>query len=147
MIRVSIRAKFERATRDRRRAIASALLLIGEAFRGEIARYPGPVRRPMKWMSVQQRAAYFAKMRDAGDRPPYRRSVSRLSERLSKSYVVLPSSRGVVVRSRARYSAYVQSRRLQQPFHRATGWSTDMQAVSRVLRDRALRRAVGKLIS
>lgn len=138
MIKAKVRVNVKRATRSRKREVLAALLLLGEATRAKLAQYPGPVKYPIRWVHARQRRAYFAKMRALGERPPYRRSISRGSQRLGKSYVVVPTSRGVVVRSRASYSGYVQSAQRQQPFHKRTGWITDKRAVELVVRDRSV---------
>jgi len=146
MIEAKVKLNVKRATRDRKRNILTALLLLGEATRGKLAQYPGPVKYPIRWVHEAQRRAYFAKMRLFGERPPYRRGISRGSQRLGKSYVVVPTSRGVVVRSRASYSGYVQSAQRQQPFHKRTGWITDKRAVELVVKDKSIVRQVEELL-
>lgn len=132
--------------RQNRQRVLAALMLVGESLRSRLARYPGPVKRPIAWLNLRQRRAYFARMAAAGDRPPYRRTTSRLSERLGKSYVIIPrSERRVVVESKASYSAFVQSKEFQQPFHRYTGWITDAQVVDQVRRSSGLKHALEKL--
>lgn len=149
MIKFDVRVKTPRLnvlSRDSRARMLAALMLVGESLRSQLARYPGPARRPIAWLHPRQRRAYLARVRDAGERLPYRRSISRLSERLGKSYVVVPrGQRRVTVESKASYSAFVQSARAQQPFHRATGWVTDVQAIARVQRDTGLTRAIRAL--
>lgn len=143
---IKVRVAAKKALRDRKRNILTALMLLGERTRSAIARYPGPVKRPIRWVHKRQRAAFFAKMRSLGEQPPYRRSISRGSQRLGKSYVVIPTSSGVVVKSRATYSGYVQAKQRQQPFHKATKWITDEMAVKTVIEDNSLIREIEKLL-
>lgn len=120
----------ERAHNDMPRTISAATLAIGEQIRGTIAVYPPPPRYPLRWVSKQQRAAYFATRRGLG---AYRRVTDPLSQQLGKSWATQRHGRvGAVVGTRATYAPYVQSAKRQQPFHADTGWITDEQAVKRV---------------
>ncbi|MCX7938384.1 MAG: hypothetical protein N2545_02965 [Thermoflexales bacterium] len=144
-----MRAKVDRLRRlaDAKQRIAASVMLIAEAVRSRLARYPRSVVYPVRWKSLRQRAAYFARMRALGERPPYRRSISRGSERLGKSYRAFARGTRAVVRSTASYSAFVQAARAQQPFHRATGWTTDAEAIRETLQDTALQRRIEELLA
>ena len=105
---------------------------IAEEVKGEIARYPGPVKRPIQWASDKQRRWWFATRRKAG-LGPYVRNSDPWSQRLGPSWAT--AQRGetsAVVGTRVTYAPWVQSARLQQPMHANTGWVTDEQAVKTV---------------
>jgi hypothetical protein len=119
---------------DIKPAIRSGSLAIGQEVRAELARYPGGVAAPVAWVSARQRRAYFAMRRKAGLGPRYVRNSDPMSQRLGPSWTVEPKGdMGAVVGTRATYAPWVQSKARQQPMHRATGWSTDEQAVNRVV--------------
>ncbi len=103
-------------------------------------RYPGPVKRPIRWASARQRRAYYAAMRRAGDAPPYRRGRSRLSQNMAQAWQFAIGETRATIRNKARYAVYVIGR-AQQPFHKATGWVVVDKAIAR-----ADWRALGRIL-
>lgn len=132
--------------------LRAATFAIGEQIRSRLARYPGPVVHPIQWASERQRRFYFAMRQRRGLPLGYVRQFDPMSQRLGPSWTTARwGDIGAVVGTRVRYAPYVQSYEKQQPFHRATGWVTDRQAIEqvqasgvipRILND-ALRRALG----
>jgi hypothetical protein len=117
---------------------------IAEDIRARMAKYPGPVKYPIKWASPAQRRAYFAKRRaprfeseaDYGDAEKakglplkYTRQSDDWSERLGPSWATENRGLDAVVGTRVSYAPWVQSKERQQPMHAATGWITDEDAV------------------
>ncbi len=102
---------------------------IAEEIREKIAKYPGPVKRPVEWKSAAQRAWYIAARRGMG---PYKRQSDSWSQRLGPSWATSQRGLGAVVGTRVSYAPYVQSAEQQQPMHRNTGWVTDKQVVDEV---------------
>jgi phage gpG-like protein len=117
---------------------------IAEEVKGEIARYPGKVKRPIQWASDKQRRWWFATRRKAG-LGPYVRNSDPWSQRIGPSWAT--AQRGetsAVVGTRVTYAPWVQragklsrldaaeGMGVQQPMHAATGWVTDAQAVRTV---------------
>lgn len=84
---------------------------------------PGPVKKPIDWTTVKQRAAFFAS-NGFGNGIPYTRS-----DALRTSWIVEVSSH--VQRDLIRlynpksYAKYVYPSLNQQRFHAATGWGKD----------------------
>lgn len=118
---------------------------VAEQVRDAIAKYPGPVRYPIRWASEAQRRAYWAKRRGLG---PYVRQSDSFSERLGPSWAT--ETRGqfdALVGTRVSYAPWVQSADRQQPMHAATGWKTDAEAVEEVERSGAAERLLKDALS
>ena len=85
----------------------------------DLAAYPGPVKRPIRWKSERQRKAFFAS-NGFGHGIPYQRTGN-----LGKSWKVSTSVKkdvgAFVVENTSNYVQYVQGD-YQQPFHLDTGW-------------------------
>lgn len=86
-------------------------------------RDPGPVKKPIDWTSVKQRAAYFAS-NGFGAGIPYPRT-----DQLRTSWIVDISSHVqrdlITLRNPKRYAKYVYPGIDQQRFHAETGWGRD----------------------
>jgi hypothetical protein len=110
--------------------IPAATRAIAEALKGYLAKYPGPVHKPIKWVSMRQRTAYIAQRRAAG-LGPYVRNSDPFSQRLGPSWATQNRGIDAVVGTRVTYAPWVQSDKQQQPMHAATGWVTDKQAIEK----------------
>jgi hypothetical protein len=115
-----------------------ALAAAGEEVRSHLVRYPGKPSYPLRWASARQRFyVLYILRRGLG---PYQRGTDPMSQRLQASWTVdTRRDFSAVVGTRVTYAPYVQSRLYQQPFHRATGWVTDEEAVQRTTESGALR--------
>ena len=105
---------------------------VGEEIRAEIARYPGPVRRPFKFASKKSAAFYRAMRRQAG-LGPYVRNSDPFSQRLGPSWAT--EERGAidaVLGTNVTYAPWVVDAKRQQPGHKVTGWITDEEAGRKV---------------
>lgn len=124
----------------------AAALAIGEGIRANLARYPGPVKYPIRWASRKQRFYVLRVLR--ADLGPYVRNSDPQSQRLGPSWTVEPAGRyGAVIGTRVTYAPFVQSAERQQPFHRETGWVTDRQAVDEYRQSGDGERQIGKVIT
>jgi len=153
--------------------LRTAAMAIAELVRNQIAQYPQSPRHPIRWASAKQRRFYFAMRKRAGLPVAYTRQFDPMSQRLGPSWTVAPHGEmGAKVATRVSYAPYVQegamplplhlrllpflprgeeSHPRQQPFHRDSGWMTDVQAVQNVSRsgqiktiiERAIRGAFG----
>lgn len=127
-------------------ALLPAFKAVGEEVRQYIAKYPGPVKHPIQWVSDRQRRAYFAQRHEQGLSPGYTRQSDPMSQRLGPSWAVQASPMRVVVGTRVGYAPYVQAEEIQQPMHTATGWRTDKDAVEDIERSGKIERIFEKLI-
>lgn len=133
-------------------AIQAMTLGVGEHVRDEIATYPGPVKKPIEWASERQRRYYFA-MRNAAVKTygmdfEYTRLSDHFSQRLRDSWTTDQLGlHDAVVTSRATYAYWVQSAEGQQPFHRNTGWITDVEAVDNVESSGAVEQVISDVLS
>ena len=116
---------------------------VGETVREQIARYPGPVHKPIIWASTKQRAWYFANRRGMG---PYVRQSDSWSQRLGPSWATENRGLGAVVGTRVTYAPWVQSAEKQTKQMAATGWVTDEQAVERANVQGAAERALSDVL-
>lgn len=107
---------------------------IGELVRNAIARYPGPVHHPIRWTSMRQRFYYRRMRAERGLPMKYTRQSDPMSQRLGPSWTVARRGDNTVVGTRVGYAPWVQSAKLQQGFHKNTGWITDKEAAERVSR-------------
>lgn len=115
------------------RAIEATTRGIAELLKGMIAKYPGPVKRPIQWTSPAQRAWYMHARQGMG---PYRRNSDPWSQRLGPSWTTQQRGLDAVVGTRVTYAKWVQSEENQQPMHRNTGWVTDQQVIERGQREK-----------
>jgi hypothetical protein len=107
---------------------------IAETLRGYLAKYPGPVKRPVQWASERQRRWYLGARRAAG-LGPYVRQSDTWSERLGPSWATENRGQDAIVGTRVSYAPWVQNAEKQQPMHANTGWITDEQAIDRAQRE------------
>jgi hypothetical protein len=123
-LRVDLRPAFGRVTRA-----------IGERIRQRISTRPGPARHPVIWKSEEQRKAYFARRRDRKLPPEFDRDADPMSLHLPASWRVRQRGNfNAQAYTGIWYAHFVQQKKAQQPFHRATGWTTDQQVVDEVAR-------------
>jgi len=121
-----------------------ALVAAGEEIRSHLVRYPRPPRYPLRWASRKQRFyVLFVLRKGLG---AYQRTTDPMSQRLQASWAVARDAGRVLVGTRATYAPYVQSAQAQQPFHADTGWTTDEQAVQRVIESGALQDNILRVI-
>lgn len=85
-------------------------------------RDPGPVRRPIAWISERQKKHVIAKLRREGNLP-YRRTgaVRKWKADARRNTKSAESGVDIHISNEAPYSKYVYGNR-QQPFHSNTGW-------------------------
>lgn len=120
---------------------------VAEALKAEIARYPGPVKRPFQFGSKKSAAFYHAMRRQAG-LGPYVRNSDPYSQRLGPSWAT--ESRGAVdavVGTDVTYAPWVVDAKRQQPGHKATGWVTDEEAARKVEESRVAERLLDDITS
>lgn len=125
--------------------IPAATRAIAEALKGILAKYPGPVKRPIQWASRAQRTWYIAERRRQG-LGPYRRNSDPWSQRLGASWATANRGQDAVVGTRVTYAPMVQSDKMQQPMHRNTGWITDKSAIQQAQRERVSERVWGQVV-
>ena len=119
--------------------IPGATRAIAEALKGYLAKYPGPVKKPIQWASPAQRTWYINARKAAG-LGPYRRNSDPWSQRLGPSWATANRGMDAVVGTRVTYAPWVQSDKQQQPMHKATGWVTDKQAIDKAREERVAER-------
>lgn len=125
--------------------IPAATRAIAEALKGYLAKYPGPVHKPIHWASFRQRTAYIAQRRAAG-LGPYVRNSDPFSQRLGPSWATANRGQDAVVGTRVTYAPWVQSEAQQQPMHKATGWVTDKQAIDQAKQERVAERVWDQVV-
>jgi hypothetical protein len=122
--------------------LANMTRAVGEVLRDELKTYP--VRtpsHPLNWKSQKQRRFYFAMRREKGLEYGYVRRVDDMSQNLGASWVVQQEGKtNAKVGTRVTYARYIQSADAQQPFHKDTGWITDVEAIDKVERSGAIQR-------
>lgn len=132
---------------ERERVIQAITFTAGELLRDVIAPYPPPPKHPLAWASPQQRMAYIAMRRAAGLPLRYVRPADPMSQRLFQSWTVMPVDRhDALVSNRATYAYWVQSAEGQQPFHKKTGWITDVEAIKRLVASGDIERAAADIV-
>ena len=125
--------------------IPAATRAIAEALKGFLAKYPGPVHKPIQWASPAQRTWYINARRQAG-LGPYRRNSDPWSQRLGPSWATANRGMDAVVGTRVTYAPWVQSDKQQQPMHKATGWVTDKQAIDKAKEERVAERVWDQVV-
>lgn len=129
------------------RAIQAITFAAGELLRDVISPYPPPPKRPLAWSSPAQRAAYIAMRRAAGLPLRYTRLGDPMSQRLLQKWNVSPLDRhDAVLSNEATYAYWVQSAEGQQPFHKETGWITDVEAIERLIASGDVERAAAAIV-
>lgn len=118
---------------------------IAEALKGYLAKYPGPVAKPIKWASMRQ-MIWYTNARKAAGLGPYRRNSDPWSQRLGPSWATANRGIDAVVGTRVTYAPWVQSDKQQQPMHKATGWVTDKQAIEKAQQERIADRIWGQVV-
>lgn len=116
---------------------------VGREVENELKRYPGPPSYPIQWASERQRRWYFAQVRAGAIDVPYRR---RKSGGLAGHWHVQRRGPQAVVGNPMDYAAYVQSKKAQQPMHKATGWTTDDEAAEKVERSGVIGKVAREVI-
>lgn len=119
-----------------------ATYYVALAIKGVIQPYPGPSNSPVKWPSEKARRYYFAMRREAGLPMKYTRGSDPMSQRMQASWGVSRGTGEATLGSRATYAPYVASDQYQTAQHAATGFTTDKQAVERVIADGTVKRIV-----
>lgn len=105
-----------------------------EEIRSDMAEYPPRnTNYPLQWASARQRAAYFAMRRAKGLSNRYTRQSDPMSQRLGPSWTTKVAIDGMsaTVGNKVTYARFVQTRELQSPMHKVTGWSTAEDVVER----------------
>lgn len=125
--------------------IPAATRAIAEALKGYLAKYPGPVAKPIKWASMRQ-MIWYTNARKAAGLGPYRRNSDPWSQRLGPSWATANRGSDAVVGTRVTYAPWVQSDKQQQPMHKATGWVTDKQAIEKAQQERIADRIWGQVV-
>ena len=118
---------------------------VAESLRSILATYPGPVAKPIQWTSPKQRAWYIGERRRQG-LGPYRRQSDPWSQRLGPSWATENRGQDAAVGTRVTYAPWVQSAKLQQPMHAATGWVTDKQAIDQAKQERVAERVWDQVV-
>ena len=125
--------------------VPAATRAIAEALKGYLAKYPGPVHKPIKWASMRQRTWYINARREAG-LGPYVRNSDPWSQRLGPSWATANKGMDAVVGTRVTYARMVQSDKDQQPMHKATGWITDKQAIEKAAQEHVAQRVWQQIV-
>jgi len=121
---------------------------VGELVRSEMAVYPGYSHSPVIWASEKSRRYYFWLRRSKGLDIKYSRNSDPMSQRLGPSWTLAHLGQtDAVASNKATYGPYVQSAADQLPQHKATGWITDKEAVSKVEDSGDVRRVAEKIIA
>jgi len=110
--------------------LQAACSAIAKQIEGELVVPPGPVKHPIQWTSPRQRRWWYA---SRGDRGPYKRGEAGGQDLLHSWAVKRRGATGAVLGSKATYAAFVHGSKLQQPMHHNTGWTTDEQAIRKVI--------------
>lgn len=131
------------------KALGAATLAIGTLVQGELQKSTPRAHSPVIWQSAKSRRYYFWLRRRYGLPLQYTRNSDPMSQRLQRSWTVKRQGRtSAVVGIRARpYAKYVQSEARQTRQHRATGWVTEVQAVSNVSRSGDVERVVQQAVA
>ena len=119
-----------------------ATYYVALALKGVIQAYPGPAHSPVKWPSEKARRFYFAMRRKAGLPLKYTRGNDPMSQRMQQSWTVDRRKQSATLGSRATYAPYVASDQYQTEQHKATGFTTDKQAVDRIIDNGTMSRIV-----
>ena len=105
----------------------------GFHLKGRIARYPRVSRRPQPFVSDKQRRGFFAKLKSGEIEVPYRRGISKGSERHNQSWTVKGRKSGLeqIVGSDTTYGRLLQDAKKQTAYHQGTGWITIQQTAKK----------------
>lgn len=137
LLRKLSKPRFEQAVQSITRGVA-------EVLKGKLAKYPGPVAKPIQWASRKQRAWYMAARKGMG---PYRRNSDPWSQRIGPSWTTENRGLDAAVGTRVTYAPWVQSAEKQQPMHRNTGWITDRGAIQQADSENVPERIAERVIS
>lgn len=130
-------------------ALVGAALGIGLETHNQVAPYPAATaaNAPRGWTSGGDNSWYE---RGFGTRYAVKSGAVRgrqTSQTLGRRWTVQPSQRGAVVRNAASYAGFVQSAAHQTAAMKRIGWTTDKQAVERVLASGVIPKLVGRALA
>ena len=136
---------------EARRYMRAVMRQAGEEVKGDMATYPPRnTNYPLQWPSARSRRAYFAIRRSRGLPNRYTRQSDAMSQRLGPSWTTAVAIDGMsaTVGNKVTYARFVQTRELQSPMHKDTGWPTAEDVVDRRADDIAdmVTRAIDKVI-
>jgi len=117
-----------------RKFMGAVLRQAAETVKADMAEYPPRnTNYPLQWASANQRKAYFAKRHAAGLPSRYTRQSDPMSQRLGPSWTTAVALDGMsaTVGNKVTYARFVQTRQLQSPMHKITGWPTAEDVVER----------------
>lgn len=119
---------------EARKYMRAVMRQAAEEIRGDMATYPPRnTNYPLRWKSPKQRAAYFAMRHAQGLSNRYTRQSDPMSQRLGPSWTTQVALDGMsaTIGNKVTYARLVQTREMQQPMHKDTGWVTAEDVVER----------------